>query len=222
MYCYEGEAMMSKKLFLAIAFISVCAVGAQSNTLTPDGTALEPTHDYASPREGRHLVWDGDFEDGTCLEGNSSWTCTTDNDCDWITDLVPLGLWNYSGAHIAWLGGFCGEATEYTSICQDFEIGVCPSVLLWFWMAYVNEGGSRVYVTIDDDVVWEKILTPADHLLDYQQDGFSEQLSGVHTICFNYDRNGAYGDNYFFDWVTGGVGPTATEPSNFSTFKSLY
>ena len=45
-----------------------------------------------------------DFENGTCYTGDSSWTCSSDNGCDWIADLVPLGLWNYSGMHVAWLG----------------------------------------------------------------------------------------------------------------------
>ncbi len=104
--------------------------------LLPMATLAERTFDAEGtiPDEGEHgyeyhspncrSFPDGSFEGGTCLGSGSQWTCTTDNDCDWIADLVPLGLWNYDGAHIAWLGGFCGGvATDETSFCQTVYIG---------------------------------------------------------------------------------------------------
>ena len=215
---------MRKMPALTAIFLLLCATGAQGRTLTADGSTLEPSHGYTTQRDLPWLVNDGSFEGGDCITA-PIWTCTTDNGCEWITDLVPLGLWNYDGNHVAWLGGYCGGiATEFTSICQVVQAGYCPPGHIWHWMAYINgDGGSRVFVTADGDVVFEKILAPEDHLLDYQYEYYEDWGIGYEVeLCFHYDRNGAEGDNYFVDYVEEWMGPTASEPISFSTIKSLY
>ena len=210
--------------FLALLLGALAVAVAGANTFTAEGTLLAPIHGYTTIAD-RWLINDGSFEGGTCLTA-PIWSCATDNGCDWIADLVPLGLWNYDGIHVAWLGGFCGGiATEYTSICQVVDLsGGCGDSISWWWMAYVNEGGSRFYVTVDGNIIYEYIMAPEDHLLDYQIEwAFTGLPGGVHELCFHYDRDGAYGDNYFLDVVeTTFLNPTATEARSFSVVKSLY
>jgi len=120
-----------------LSVLAILASGSMvsANTFTADGTVFEPSHTYSWQADRLGLIEDGSFEDGTCYTGDSSWTCESDNDCDWIADLVPLGLWNYDGMHVAWLGGFCGgEATEHTSICQ--EIYIDGPTLSWWGLRY--------------------------------------------------------------------------------------
>ncbi len=207
-----------KVLRLVFLFLLCSFAFANAGTLTAEGGLLEPTHGYNTLAD-RYLVNDGDFEGGTCID-TPTWTCTTDNACDWIADLAPLGLWNYSGAHVAWLGGFCGNATIYTYICQDLEL--YGTLLTWFWMAYVNNGGELITVTIDGDIVFTYITAIADHLLDYQPQYVNlSYYSGVHTLCFNYDLQVA-GDNYFLDYVEIRSPTSGTESVAFSTVKALY
>ena len=208
-----------KKLTLAcIAIIGIVSI-AGASTFTAEGGLLEPTHGYTTLAD-RALVNDGSFEGGDCLSV-PIWTCTTDNGCEWITDLVPLGLWNYDGSKIAWLGGFCGGiATVFTSICQDVDLGA-GHLLSWFWMGYINSGGEYVSVTVDGGVVFEYYTDLADHLLDYQmQMADATGFGGVHNLCFSYDLLVA-GDNYFVDYVEYNEA-TATDDVNFSTVKALY
>ncbi len=211
---------MKKLILTCIAILGIVSV-AGASTFSADGGLLEPTHGYNTIADRVELVNDGGFEGGSCLEA-PIWTCTTDNGCDWITDLVPLGLWNYEGIHVAWLGGFCGGlATVFTSICQDVDLGT-GHLLSWFWMGYINGGGEYVSVTVDGMVVFEYYTDIADHLLDYQAQvaDISGAGGGVHNLCFNYDLMIA-GDNYFLDWVEY-IDATATEDVNFSTVKALY
>ena len=213
-----------KKLRLALALLAM-ASAAGANSFTADGTVFETAHGY-SHKADRSLVNDGSFEDGTCYTGNSAWTCVSDNDCDWIVDLAALGLWNYDGNHSAWLGGFChGAVTIFTSICQTMLLDTsCQPGLSWYWLAYVEGSGSRIYLTISGDTVWEKVLQLSDHLLDYQYE--SATLLGyegeVHEVCFHYEHL-AYGSNYFLDFVEfTGLDPTALESGSLSTVKSMY
>ena len=212
-----------KKQMITLAFLGMASV-AGANSFTAGGTVFEPSHGYTYRGE-RWLINDGSFEDGSCVNG--PWICNSDNDCDWIADLVPYGLWNYDGNHVAWLGGFCGGVpTQFTSICQLTEIGYCPPGFTWYWMAYINEGGSRVFLTIDGNVEWERVLTPGDHMLGYQMDYVQlwdlYDQGQPHQVCWHYDRNGAYGDSYFLDYIDAFCGATAAMETSFSTVKSLY
>jgi len=214
------------KVLLTLMLLFAVAATAGANSFTKDGLVLEPSHGYEYQPGARENVPDNSFEYGTCYDGGSSWTCTSSNDCDWIADLVPLGLWNYDGNHVAWLGGFCGGvATDFTSICQSFYFDYgCFGELTWFWMAYVNDGGSVVSMTIDGETLFTKVLAPEDHLLDYQMEFVyaGDYLGGTHELCFEYDRNGATGDNYFVDFVQLHGGLTPVGEGSFSTVKSLY
>jgi len=204
--------------------ILVLSSAAIANSFSLDGIVIEPSHEYVFQDDDRYLVPDGSFEGGC----DYYWSCSTDNTCTWITDLVPLGLSNYDGEMTAWLGGFCGDqATEWTRICQTMYISTyCPPGMSWYWQAYINEGGSRVSLSLDGDEIWEKILLPEDHLLGYRQENIEVPwyyLFGDHEVCLNYDRNGAYGDNYFMDYLEfTGLGLTPVESCSFSTVKSLY
>ncbi len=212
---------MIHKLTLTCIIITAIATISGANTFTAEGDVLEPTHGYNTIAD-RALVNDGSFEGGTCQD-EPIWTCTTSSapNCDWIADLVPIGLWNYDGNHIAWLGGNCTGPTEFTYICQDVDLGI-GLLLSWYWMAYTNDSGNLVTVTIDDNIVFSYTTALADHLLDYQQifidiSGFG----GVHTLCFKYDRSVGV-DNYFVDFVEFHDDTTPTETANFSIVKSLY
>ena len=214
---------MSARITIWLLLLISWNAMAGANSFTAEGGLLEPTHGYSTLSE-RWLVNDGSFEQGTCLL-EPVWTCTSDNECDWIADLVPLGLWNYDGNHVGWLGGYCGGVpTEYTSICQVVALSGGCGILSWFWMAYMNGGGSRVYVTIDGNIVFEEILDGDDHLLDYQpQYADTGSYSGYHELCFHYDLNGAVGDSYFIDYVDAlWFMPTSVEQLPFSVVKSLY
>lgn len=210
---------MKKLILTCIAIMAIASVAAAS-TFTADGGLLEPTHGYNTIADRAVLVNDGSFEGGSCIN-TPIWTCTTDNGCDWITDLVPLGLWNYDGVQVAWVGGFCGGlATVFTYICQDVDLGA-GHLLSWFWMGYITDGGDYVSVSVDGTVVFDYITNAADHLLDYQaQVADISGFAGVHTLCFNYDLQNI-GSNYFLDWVETDDA-TATEDANFSTVKALY
>ena len=212
-----------KKLMIALALLSM-ATAAGANTFAADGTVFEPTHGYTFNTD-RYLVNDGSFEGGSCVN-TPIWLCTTDNGCDWITDLVPLGLWNYDGIHVAWLGGFCGGlATCFTNICQDIVIDGCTMSV--YWMAYVNDAVNYHYFTIDGNIVFEYTALLSDHLLDYQLWSWDTSLyadGNVHTFCLNVDAPGCMnneGDNLFLDWVDMGE-ETATANTNLSTVKALY
>jgi hypothetical protein len=215
---------MTKKLMLALALLAMASV-AGANSFTADGTVFEPAYGYNNLDHRFDLINDGDFEFGTCA-GGTAWICTTDNNCDWIADLVALGLWNYSGAHIAWLGGFCGGVAGcHTSFCQDIHFeGV--GIISWYWMAYVNDAIMHVYVTIDGILFYDFYPQLEDHLLDYQPQslGWWGPPPAVHTLCFQMDDPGCnenLGDNYFLDYVEVWWGSPAAEAS-FSAVKSLY
>ena len=211
-----------KKLMLSLALLAMAAV-AGANTFTAEGTVFEPTYGYNNvDRLG--LVNDGDFEFGTCA-GGTAWTCTTDNACDWIADLVALGLWNYSGSHIAWLGGFCGGlAGCATSFCQNLYIDGC--LMQWWWMAYVNDAIMHMYISVDGAVIYDFYPDLGDHLLDYQQAQVfvTPYLGGNHNVCFAMDNPGCMsnlGDNVFIDYITLSDA-TGAQVTNLSTVKALY
>ena len=217
------------KMPTIICLVAVWAGPATAGVLTHDDVRPNLAREDVDRGARDFFIQDSSFEDGTCSTGNSAWTCETSNSCDWIADLVPHDLWNYDGNHVAWLGGFCDlddyVATDYTHICQTVDLQVsCGIGLEWFWMAYVNEGGTVVSVTIDGEVVYSKTLTLADHLLDYQNEmlWINGWWGSDREICFNYDRNDAHGDNYFVDMVGIVLGITPVEETSFSTVKSMY
>ena len=211
-----------KKLMIVLALLSMATV-VGANTFSSDGTVFEATYDYTyvGASADRALVVDGSFEAGCDV----SWTCVTDNGCAWITDLVPLGLWNYDGNMVAWLGGFCGGlATCFTNICQDIDIN--GSDMSIFWMGYINDGINYHYFTLNGDTVFEYTADLADHLLDYQLWTWSAAgYGGMTTFCLNVDGVGCLdnaGDNLFLDWVEVFGDVTATEATSLSTVKALY
>ena len=209
-----------KKLIFTLALLAMASV-AGANSFTAEGVVFDTTHDY-NWRGDRYLINDGSFEAGCDVY----WSCESDNGCSWITDLVPLGLWNYDGRMVAWLGGFSGGiATCWTYICQDIFIDGCT--LLWWWMGYVNAEVMDVYVTVDEEVVFSHHMTFADHLQDYRQEMVFvyTHIGGSHTLCFygsNEDNCAMnFGDNYFVDYVELG-GLSATQDGSFSTVKAMY
>jgi hypothetical protein len=218
-------------LWLALPLILI-GPPARANSLTPDGRNLGPSHgiQWQPDREG--LINDGSFEDGSCLDGLSGWACTTDNSCDWITDMTPLGLWNHDGNHIAWLGGYCaGQATCWTRICQ--EIFFDGNQLSWYWMAYFNDYVMEVSVTVDDHPVFEPPIyyfAPYNMLDYFQETADVSRFNGeTHTLCFqmnNPDCARNLGDNIFVDYVELAIGtglPThQAQEFAFSVVKSLY
>jgi len=214
-----------KKLMLTLAILAMASL-AGASTFTADGTVFEPTYDYNFVGNRIGLVNDGSFEAGSCVN-TPVWICTADNGCDWITDLVPLGLWNYDGIHVAWLGGFCGGlATCSSTICQDVVID--GAQLQFQWMAYVNDAVMRMAITVDGGQVFEFFPQLSDHLLDYQPalaDVSAYNNGGVHTLCFVCDNaancSANNGDNVFVDYAEL-LGGTATEIATMSTVKALY
>ncbi len=218
---------MLKKVTIALALLAMASL-AYANSYNAEGTVLDSSFGYDWQADRLGLVTDGSFENGCDVD----WACLTDNGCAWITDLVPLGLWNYDGNMVAWLGGFCGgAATCYTTICQDILIdGGC---LTHYWMGYVNYGETAQFpahyqVTVDGNVVSDVTLLLSDHLLDYQQTSadVAPYMGGTHTVCFElHNEDGCIvneGDNYFMDYVELEDCGTATEDANFSTVKALY
>ncbi len=208
---------------LSVILILVCSASiASANTFTADGLTLEPSHGYTT-LDDRALVNDGSFEAGRCLDGLSPWTCTSTNTCDWIVDLVPLGLWNYDGDHVVWLGGFCGGiATETTSVCQQLELNTQTGIS-WYWMAYVNDGGTQITVTIDGEVIYEHILATDEHLVDFQLAwADTDGVEGLHEVCFTYTNPGVEGDNYFIDFAEIALSPAPVDEVSFSTVKTIY
>ena len=210
-----------KKVMVALAILAMASV-AGAVSFDKEGTVLEGTYGY-NFLSSRALVNDGSFEDGTCA-GGSAWTCDADNGCDWIADLVPLGLWNYDGIHVAWLGGFCGGlATCYSTICQTITVG---DAISFYWMGYVNDAVQYNYITVNGDEVWGYVLQLSDHLLDYQQLSVdtSAYAGGTYEVCFGVDNTancaGNLGDNLFVDYVETGL--VANEEMSFSSVKALY
>ncbi len=202
----------------AIVFLSSSA---HSRTFTAEGGLLPPSHGYTFLSD-RSLISDGSFENGTCSDGLSTWTCSTDNECDWIADLVPLGLWNYDGQHVAWLGGYCGQATCYTTICK--RVWIDGSYLSWFWFGYIHNGGRLVNVSIDGDIVFTYITDLDDHLLDWDSIGvWTNYYPDWRELCFEYHNEADcrlnIGDNYFIDFVEI-TGTQPTSPLEFSTVRS--
>ncbi len=217
-YTYREERQLKKLIIVCVAILGVVSVS-NARTFSPEGGALEPTHGYQTIAD-RDLVNDGSFEGGDCYD-TPIWTCVhSDSDnCPWIVDLVPLGLWNYDGAHTAWIGGYCAGGHSL-SICQEVDLGV-GYLLSWFWMAYVNYGDNHFLVTIDGQIVYEYVSNLQDHLVGYEG-AFADitGYDGVHTLCFEFVVNEDF-DNYFVDFVEL-HNLTATEAISFSVAKSMY
>ena len=123
---------MTKKLVIVLAMLAMASI-VSANSFTADGIVLDGNYGY-NFNDTRELVPDGSFEAGC----NATWSCATDVTCDWITDLVPLGLWNYDGMMVAWLGGYCGTAVCWTDICQTLDF--TGTDLSFWWNAYIGYG----------------------------------------------------------------------------------
>jgi hypothetical protein len=192
-------------------------------SFTKEGIELLGTYGYNYSADRLHLVTDGSFELGC----DYFWSCTSTSGCyEWITDLVPLGLWNYDGNYVAWFGGFClGNPTCFTEICQHLLLD--EDSLSWWWMAYVNEGVGLNYVAIDGERVYSHVLQPNEHLVGYQPESadISDYTGQMHEVCFGVDNyaycHDGYGDNWFVDYVEL-FGSIATEEMSFSTVKAIY
>ncbi len=214
-----------KRILISVLMITVFASFASANmggSFDQTGTVPEFNQEPEFIANIHGVVNDGFFEDGLCGAG-SAWTCATiPNDCPVIVDLFALGLWNFEGDQVAWIGGLCNEEFDnYESVCQDVFFD--GDRLAWYWMAYVNAGGNPVNVTIDDNVVYTYMTQLSDHLTGYWPEEImvSDYIGGVHTLCFEYEKIQNLADNYFIDHVVihGGV---ATEETNFSTIKANY
>ena len=99
-----------------IAIIGIAGIAA-ANTFSAEGGLLEPARGYVTIAERDVLVNDGDFEGGSCLTA-PIWTCTTDNGCDWITDLSDH-LLGYQ-VEYADITGFGGVHT----LCFNYDLQV--------------------------------------------------------------------------------------------------
>ena len=209
-----------KKILIPMLMITVFASIATASSLTAEGLTLdmEQEPNWLADRIG--LINDGSFEDGPC-GGGSAWTCASTGACSIINDMTSVGLWNYDGSHVAWLGGFCEAVPDVAeSVCQDIFFD--GDVLGWYWMVFLNTDGDRIQVTVDGNVVAEYWTSLADHLVGYSQQSANvgAYSGGTHTLCFNYDLI-ASGGNYFLDYVYIDAS-VATEESSFSTVKSMY
>ena len=141
-----------KKVMVALALVAMASL-AGAASFTQNGAVLEGNYGYNFLADRDYLINDGSFEGGCGVY----WTCTADNTCVWIADLVPLGLWNYDGSYVYWAGGFCGGfATCYSSACQSVLIDA--ETLGWFWMGYVNDMVGVNYVTVDGTTVYSYVL----------------------------------------------------------------
>jgi len=217
---------MFKKLSIALALIAMASV-AGAMTLTADGFTASGTADinYAGDRIG--LINDGSFESGAC---EVVWNCHTDTTCeDRILD--PLSIWGYpayDGMYCAWVGGFCGGIPSSNGLCQDilFDGGE----LSFYWMGYVEYGGSNsVVVTVDGAYVWEVVLQLEHHTYGIWSNtgdagglgnaDVGAYVGGTHSLCFEFVATD--GANMLIDYVEM-LGTTAAEDMDFSSVKALY
>ncbi len=208
---------------LALALLSLPAAAAEQS-LGPVASQAPVLPTGEPPVGGRWLIEDGSFENGECGAG-SSWTCTSNTSCQWIVD--PLSAWGYpayDGTYAAWLGGFCGEEPNSNSFCQDVFIEGCLGGWLeWKWMGYVeNNDGNTMRITLNGGVVFEKVMTTADHTYGTWGTLWAElwPYYGMYELCFEFEAT--TGANMLIDYVTMAYSPTAVAPTSFSAVKSLY
>ncbi len=222
---YKERFMM--KLLIPMLMIAIFASIAQAGAIAGgsfdvDGTLPHLNRESNGVADRVGLIASGQFEDGDCSAG-SAWSCSTvPNDCPIIVDLFALGLWNYDGDQVAWIGGLCnGIFDDAESICQDIHFD--GDTLSWYWMAYVNIGSNPVQVTIDGVVVYEYMTRVIDHLVDYrlQEISIANFKGENHTLCFTYEKTQDLADNYFVDHVYLDA-IVATEELSFSVVKTLY
>lgn len=219
---------MNRLLMTTLALLALVSSAAAQQSLGPEATQEPVAPQGDPPPGGRWPIEDGSFENGECDAG-SSWTCITNQpDCgSWILD--PLPAWGYPayhGTYAAWLGGFCNGQPNSNAFCQEVFLGGCigSSWLQWKWMGYVpNNDGNRMRVTVDGDVVFEKVLTIADHTypmwgtLWIDVWGFWPDM---HELCFEFEAT--TGANMLIDYIEASYSPTAVEPTSLSVVKSLY
>lgn len=214
---------MKALLMTLLALFAIAAPALALQSLGPAATQA-PVAPQDDPLSGaRWLINDGSFENGECGAG-SSWDCTTNTSCQWIID--PLPIWGYpayDGTMAAWLGGFCGTPNS-NSFCQEvFIYGCTGGWLEWKWMGYVeNNDGNTMRVTLDGDVIFEKVMTTADHTYGTWGTLWVDvwQYVGDYELCFEFEAT--TGANMLIDYVTMGYSPTAVEPTSLSAVKSLY
>ena len=214
-----------KRLLLATAMLMLLVTGAAAQqSLGPEATQAPVTPTGDPPMGGRWLIEDGSFENGECGAG-SSWDCTSNTSCSWILD--PLPVWGYPayhGTYAAWLGGFCGGPNS-NSFCQDVYLNGCPGGgwIEWKWMGYVeNNDGNTMRVTLDGAVIFEKVMTTADHTYGTWGTLWVDvwQYYNTHYLCFEFEAT--TGANMLIDYVTNAYSPTAVGPTSLSFVKSLY
>jgi len=215
-----------RALLSLVLMLLILAASAGADSLADLRAFLAPDPGGPGPRDGR-LINDGSFEDGTCQDGASAWTCESSGDCDWILDLTAHGLWNYDGIHSAALGTYCqGVPVEYTHICQDILID--GTTLSWYALQF-SIPSSAFTVSLDGEAIQE-VGGACDWIpCDYtrQTADVSAYMGGVHRLCFDYVRNGADPPPAcFIDYVelslATGVPGGVEELTNLSTVKALY
>ncbi len=215
-----------KRMLVILLGLALCAApamgGTQSLGPTSGQAPVAPTGE--PPEGGRWLIEDGSFEEGNCAYG-SWWTCTSNTDCEWIVDPSPIwGYPAYDGYNAAWLGGFCNDQPNSNSFCQDvFLWGCLGGWIEWKWMGWVqNNDGNTMRVTVDGDVIFEKVMTTADHTVGTWGTLWAEawQYNGTYELCFEFEAT--TGANMLIDYVTMAYSPTAVMPASISTVKSLY
>jgi hypothetical protein len=219
---------MLKKVMLSALVLVVGASLAMAASVAPGFVPMGNGPAPVTQTDRVGLVNDGSFENGTCLDGFSDWTCHADNACDWIVDLSTLGLptlGNFDGFHSYWLGGFCSGVMSTDGVCQTIMID--GPTLSWYWAGYVQTGGDLVTFTVDGNVVFSHVMALSDHTADGSQGAvwynettdISAYMGGMHELCLEYTAT--IGANYFVDYfeILPGI---ATEELSFSSVKSLY
>ncbi len=202
---------------LAIILFAYPSFATEGPSLTPDSAARQVPSEGVQPREGDRsgLINDGSFENGECGAG-SDWTCTSTTTCQWIVD--PTGAWGYpayDGVFAAWVGGFCGGSPSEDWFCQDIYFD--GRYLDWWWMGFVNDVGcSVIEIRIDGNLVWEQLMTPAEHTYGTWNPASDEIASpfgvnvepyagSTHELCIGNSNAGCgegYGDNMLVDFFT--------------------
>lgn len=200
------------KPFIPIFALIVFPVSSFSSSLTPDPSFHPtPSVDVQVPGESNrtYLINDGSFENGECDLG-SSWTCWTTEPGDVSRILDPLGVWGYpayDGTYATWLGGFYGGNPVSNSVCQ--AITVNDSTLTFWWMGYVTDENSNwMYVKLDGDTVYSKLMTLADHTYgtwDQISVDVGAYVGGVHELCLEFAHED--GANMLVDYIELGESP---------------
>lgn len=214
-----------KTVLFALVIVAL-AGSAPAQMLTADGLTARGIPGPPATRDRLGLVNDGSFEFGEC-EAGSAWTCTTDTECSWIINPVPIwGYAAYEGELCAWLGGYCGPLNS-NSFCQDLFI---DGILVdWYWMGYGGPGiGS---LTIDGATVWRVNGAPHTYgtwnsaSATWGEVDVSTYCGQTVNLCFEWSAipNAAYNGSLLIDLVTLSEScATSVESVSMSTVKAAY